>query len=373
MDEKADMKKMCTILCFLILSSFLTDCDYKDIDRRIFIVAIGIDHADSGSGLTLTFKGAIPPRKSQSQSSNENYQLIQVEADSIGLGLRKVKEQLSLEPDYSHMKTLLFGKSFIDGNKDQLVHIAKFFILRRDFQNLMWITMANPSAKEILDFQSSTENYAGAEIYMRFGQGVDSPYNCKKKLSEFYTELTTPGLTTLMPIFEKFDGKIKMANTAIFTKDVNSHSVIHDEEIKILNILLNKTPNSAFIYSIEDKDKIVGFNLKGAKTKYSFNNEKNKLICNLDVKLKLLSEEGTEYHLSKEEAGKLIQSQIKSKILKLLDKFQQEKADPLNLELSYWEYRPNYDLSDDWINEYYTRIQFKVNVYTSLEGKSSAR
>ncbi|QAA33935.1 Ger(x)C family spore germination C-terminal domain-containing protein [Clostridium manihotivorum] len=353
------------ILSFLFILN-LYGCDYKDIDRRIFIVAIGIDSINEKGDIKLTIKGAIPSN-TKVKSSDLNYKLVDVEADSIGAALRKVKQKLSLEPDYSHMKILILGKSFFNQSQDNLKHIAAFFITRRDFQNLMWVTAANPSAKELLDTQSVTENYAGSDLFLRFGQGVDSPYSYRKKLSELYTQLNTPGLTTAIPVLELENDGIKENELAILSRNSRLSILLKNEQVKMFNILANNKTNSAFIYVPTDGNKILGFNLKSSNTKYSFIKQPDLTICNVNVKLKLLIEEGTEFNIDRKEALNIIENEIGCKITYILEKFRFENVDPLNLQLNYWQYNPSYSLCDQWLSEILPKVQFKVNVVAKFE------
>ncbi|WP_160673407.1 Ger(x)C family spore germination C-terminal domain-containing protein [Clostridium sp. C8-1-8] len=366
------MKRLFFLLLSFVFILNCYGCDYKDIDRRIFIVAIGIDSINEKGDVKLTIKGAIPSN-TKVKSSDLNYKLVEVEADSIGAALRKVKQKLALEPDYSHMKILILGKSFFNQSQDNLRHIAAFFITRRDFQNLMWVTAANPSAKEILDTQSVTETYAGADLFLRFGQGVDSPYTYKKKLSELYTQLNTPGLTTSMPVFELQNDGIQENELAILSKHNRLSMLLKNEQVKMFNILANNKTNSAFIYVPTDGNKILGFNLRSSNTKYSFTKQSDLTICNVNVKLKLLVEEGTEYNIDRQEALEIIENELKCKITYLLEKFRFENVDPLNLQLNYWQYNPSYSLSDEWLSEILPKVQFKVSVTARFEGKNVAR
>lgn len=365
------MKKKLLFLIVIIFLFSTTGCDYKDIDRRIFIVAIGLDY-NKNHDLIITMKGAVP-KNSKMGGSSQNNKIYTVEADSIGLGLRKVKQQLSLEPDYSHMKVLVIGESILeDSNKTSLNHLANFFIVRRDFQNLLWVVMGKPSAAEVLKIEPPTENYAGADLFLRFGQGVESQYTHSTKISKLYTELITPGLTPVCPVFSLKNDVLSNNELAIFDTNSKLALTIGNEELKIFNLLTKKV-RSAYVFSNSEDNKVVGFNVVGQKVKYNFSEQNNHIVCKVNFKLKLYTEEGTEYGYSDKKLTSIIEKQLNEKIKKLLKKFKDNKVDPLNLELNYWQYRPKFELTEDWLTKIYPNIEFKVNTKVNIGGKGAGR
>lgn len=365
------MKNKFLFLLAIIFLISASGCDYKDIDRRTFIVAIGLD-INANHDLVITMKAAVP--KNQKTGGNtKNNEIYTVEASSIGLGLRKIKQQLSLEPDYSHLKVLILGENFLNGtNKTSLNHLMSFFITRRDFQNLIWVVLGKPSAADILKVEPPAENYAGSDLFLRFGQGVESQYTHNTKLSRFYTQLNTPGLTPLCPIFSMKNGVINNDELAIFDRNSRLALTIGNEELKIFNLLTKKV-RSGYVFSISDDEKVIGFNVLGQKIKYSFSENKNHLVCTIKPTFKLSLEEGTEYSYDNKKTTSIIEKHLNEKTKNLLKKFKDNEVDPINLELNYWQYRPKFELTEKWLTKIYPNIEYKVNTKVNIGGKSAGR
>lgn len=49
-----------TLILLLLLAMTITGCNFKDIDRRIFVVAIGIDPGEQDGTFKVSLKLAIP-------------------------------------------------------------------------------------------------------------------------------------------------------------------------------------------------------------------------------------------------------------------------------------------------------------------------
>lgn len=365
------MKNKFLFLLVIIFLISAVGCDYKDIDRRTFIVAIGLD-INKNHDLVLTMKAAVPKNRKIGGSS-KNDQIYTVEASSIGLGLRKIKQQLSLEPDYSHMKVLILGENFLNGtNKTSLNHLMNFFITRRDFQNLIWIVLGKPSAAEVLKIEPPTENYAGADLFLRFGQGVESQYTHNIKLSKFYTQLNTPGLTPLCPVFSVKNGVVNNNELAIFDRNSKLALTIDNEDLKIFNLLTKKV-RSGYVFSISEEEKVVGFNVIGHKVKYNFSGSKDHLVCTIKPTFKLSLEEGVEYNYNNKKTANIIEKQLNEKIKNLFKKFKDNKVDPINLELNYWQYNPKFELTEKWPTKIYPDMEYRVITKVNVTGKSAGR
>lgn len=75
----------------------MTSCDFKDIDRRTFVVALGIDSGDQQKQMKVIIKIAIPTSiggRSGGEENQRNYQLFTVETDYRENNLSELNKEL---------------------------------------------------------------------------------------------------------------------------------------------------------------------------------------------------------------------------------------------------------------------------------------
>lgn len=100
-----------TLLVMLLSATMtlaLTGCNFKDIDRRIFVVAIGIDPGRKEGTFKVSLKLAIP--QGDVTKIDEKMQILTEESDSISEALRRMKSKVEKELDYVHCKSVILGK-----------------------------------------------------------------------------------------------------------------------------------------------------------------------------------------------------------------------------------------------------------------------
>lgn len=109
------MKKIVAIITTIILLFSLCGCekysDYKEIESRLFVSALGID--ETSSGITLYAESAI------SNSTSEGYKVsvLSSTADTIPEAFDGIKNSTPLSLDLSHLAVIILGKCKEDTEK----------------------------------------------------------------------------------------------------------------------------------------------------------------------------------------------------------------------------------------------------------------
>jgi spore germination protein KC len=367
------MKRFLAFLIIIFISaSTFTGCDFKDIDKRLFIVAIGIDSdKEDPSALLLTLKAAIPTSGTTGGGGNATSELYKISGTSLADIFREIKTQTTFEPDFSQMKMLIFGKDFAE--KNSLVSIVDFFVRRRDFQNILYITVGEPSAQKILALTPTDEKFTGNALFMKYGQGTDSPYSDKLRLFEMYRDMLTPGLTPSCSVLEIKDDKLKMEKVAIFSNGKLALELNGDES-KILNLLKRKIRFSSI--SIAEKENTqpsgLGINKGYSKIKVSDSSE-GTVVCHIDTYIDgSLEETSTESQTSeklKSKFGAILEKRISS----LLDKFKQFNVDPLQLQVEYWASNSSYEFSQSWLKDTLPNIKYDIIPHITIYSTGSIK
>jgi spore germination protein KC len=356
------------IMMLLIICIFtLTGCSFKDVEKRLFIVAIGIDIGDSEDEIRITLKAAIPGGDQAGESGviginrERNYELHSGTGESIGSILRKLKTEMALEPDYTHMKILLIGKEY--ARQNSINDIIDYFTRRQDIPNITWVALGLPSAKAILDIAPLGEASAGSHLFLKFGQGVEAQHIHRMKLHEYFTDINTPGVSPSCPVIEIEEGNLLINKAAVFDQGKLA-LLLSTEETKVFNMLYREL-ETGFFQIIEDGT-LLGLEIIKSRSKTRTMYTKDKLpLYEIDIKLKTILEETDSIQEDFSSLERRFERNLSLRAEQLLQTFQEENVDPLGIGVKYWASDLNYELTEEWNRELYQRIRF--NVKTSMD------
>ncbi|ERI92437.1 germination protein, Ger(x)C family [Clostridiales bacterium oral taxon 876 str. F0540] len=360
------MKRLISlVLINIIILYTLTGCDFKDIDRRVFILAIGIDLEPSNQELMrVSLKAALPSSGGEdggggSSSEKENFNLYTLSGDSMANILRRIKSETPLEPDFSHMKLIIFGEQFV--KERSLDYILDFFTRRRDFQNIAWVSLGVPSAKAVLSITPKEERIPGNGLFMKFGQGSESPYSYKKRLFEMYNDTITPGSSPSCSIIETKEDKLVMNKAAVLSKG-KLNLVLNEDETQILNLLTDKIHLGSLTTKLEEKGPPISMSINRGSSKIKIKKtSEGDILCTINPKINATLEELDNFSGDAPKLAPIFETILKKQITALLDKFKENKVDPLHLQMLYWSNDKDYMPKNEWITEIYPNIKFEVN------------
>lgn len=349
---------------FIMIS--LTGCDFKDIDRRIFIVALGIDGDPNDADiLKISFKAAMPGSVGEtsgpgSNSQQNNTDIYTVSGNSISEILRTLKSRTSMEPDFSHMKVIIFGKEYAESH--DISDIEDFFVRRRDIQEMAWICLGMPSAKEVLSIIPKEEKIPGNGFFMKFGQGSTSPYAYKTKSYEFYSDIITPGSTPSCPVMEIKDGKLNMSQIAIFS-DFKLGIILNEQETQLVNLLTEGINYGSFSAQIAKKDKPLSISIDKGKSKIKLKKNPNgdEIICTINIKIDGTLELPNGFSGDFQNVTPEFEEVLNKQVTTLLDKLKKYNLDPLRLEIRYWSSSVEFTPTNAWLTDMLPNIKVVVN------------
>ncbi|NHN33728.1 Ger(x)C family spore germination protein [Paenibacillus agricola] len=341
-------------LCFLIM---LQGCrsDYKDIDRRQYIVAIGLDKGKSGE-FNLTLRGAIPQGQNPGTSTTpDTFDIFETSASSIGQAFQQVKQQFFLEPDFSHMKVVVFSEELV--KQENILKYVDFFIRRRDFQDIAWVAVAD-KAKDIVVLHQKGERTAGDNLFMKFGEGVDTEFTPVTELHQMYKYSLTPGLTMYCPLLSVENNKIIARESALFDNNKRMKLKLNQAETKYFN-LIKIGMRKGFI--VLGPEKNFGLGVKHGKVTIHIKEEENNFLCDVHVKIDGVIEDTDLLNYTTSDLQDMVTKKLNKDISRLLLKLQKNQVDPFFLGLNYWSTNSKFTLDDHWLTDEYPNMKFQVH------------
>ena len=149
--------------------------------------------------------------------------------------------------------------------------LADFFLRRRDFQQISWVSVGKPSAEAVLKAKPASE-VSGANVLFNVfsGIGTNSTNIVSTYLFDFRRQLIEDGIDAVLPIIEK-DNKRKtmIVDKAIVFKDKKGKVELSPSQSEIYNILSNKINNINLVIPVPNpKKEIFAMSVENVKVKY---------------------------------------------------------------------------------------------------------
>ncbi|MEE6451666.1 Ger(x)C family spore germination protein [Gottfriedia acidiceleris] len=358
------MKRILTFLLIIELC-FASGCQLLDVDKRFFVVGIGIDQTEDIGEYLVSVKLAIPA--AQVEPGKSAFQVISQKSTSVSESIRIIQSLVDKKLDFGHCRLLVIDKELLGENQ---IDLMKWFIKRADIQGIAYVAVGEPSAKEVLSWKVKSERLAGNAVVLAFDEESNkSPYVVSEILNDYYMRLKEDGIDPFLPIIEPFDSTFKISTAAVL-KGTKFEAVLNRDETRLLNELLN--PEKTTLINVgKGKDQFY-VSAENTKTDIRIVAPKNKKpYADVHIKVKGFIEESKKaLHQDRDlkeyekKASKLINKRIKI----FLEHLQDLNVDPLGLGLKY---QANYGVSKKEIKkwkEIYPKLEFRVKTKVILKG-----
>ncbi|WEG12557.1 Ger(x)C family spore germination protein [Pullulanibacillus sp. KACC 23026] len=359
-------KKHRIILSFIVLLCFFTStgCGYKDIDKRYFVVNLGIDHHEGKKPYTLSIKIAIPTQEGEEPASSDQATVLSINTTSLSEGLELLKTRLDRKLDFGHLKILLVDP-YVAAH--EMKTITAWLIERRDIQKIAYVAIADPSSKKILSFTPITEKMPSGTLILQFGDtGYSSPYTNTEYLFNFFRDLNEKGKTAVLPIIEIKNGRFQIQTVGLFDQ---THLVakLSPQETLLLNSFLNHRFSYELKVPTNKKQGVASFRV--VRTKLHLHTERERPY--LSVQIKAIGEIGlpgkTSTLENTQSDAAAVNKFLKKKYTHLFKAMQRMRTDPAGLGLMYRSHHFNHQNEDERWAAIYPNLTFKVHVQTDFK------
>ena len=346
----------------LVTVLLISGCGFKDIDKRLFVVSIGVDQAENSTKKYLvSLKFAIP---SASKEQPNAFSIVSEKADSMSEAVRILKTKVDKEIDFSHAKVIVLSEKIAKSKGNAGIYY--WFTRRRDVQGIAWVAIGKPSALEVLKVKPKSEQLPSNALFLALGKdGSESPYILPSLLFDFKYRLIERGIDAVLPIIEAQKDFFEINSVGLFNKGT---MVLHlpPEETKLLNFLKEKEEKSS-IKVMKGKTKVV-VDTQKVKSKFKIITPKNgepyiKVDVSINGRLEETSRRVANSELS--EFEKAAEKANNKEMTALLEKIQKANVDPLGFGLRYRSRHFNNDDWEEW-KKIYPVITFKVNTKVQI-------
>jgi len=357
-------KRAC--LCLSVILScgcLLSGCGFRDIDKRFFVVEMGIDKGEN-EPYKISLKLAIPSPKMEPGDSKS--QIITAEGDSISATVRRMKSMIDKELDFGHTKVFVFGKPFMKENfRQSLDWMAR----RRDIQGVAFVAIGSPDAETVLHVKPPSERLPGNALILSFTrEGTDSPFIMSEYWFDLYRKIKGFGKNPTLPIITAEKETFDISKVAVISEG-KSKLELDAPDTEILNQLVRHLQR--FVLKGDFKGKPFEMSVDQFRKHYRIVTPADgSPYIEMNILIKGEIEESA-VPLFEQDWGALernLEENQKQRYVEVLEKLRAANVDPVGFGVRYRATRHAPDTEwEDW-QRIYPHIQFHVRVKVELKG-----
>lgn len=356
------------LICIPLLA-ILTGCQFKDIDKRSFVLAIGVDRPEDpklGHLYEVTLKTGLPEGDPTARTQ-ESIMITQM-AKSVPEAVRLMKSKIDKELDFSHCKVVVYGQSLA---RESIVTVLDWTTRRRDIQLIMLCAVGVPNAKEVIQMQPKTERVPGNALILSMSKdGSESPFVQTVFSFDLARKATEQGIDPVMPVVETQHPDMLVINKlALFDKD-KMVAVLSPEETRLFNLM--STRNLITSFHVKADGNAYDYNLESSKAKFKISATKEgqaTIQYNMTGRASLESNQQG-IPVTGPVLRKLSQAaseQWERDVANLCKKIQELGVDPLGWGLRYYSrHWDNEHEVENW-NEMYPDAEFQVRAKVQVK------
>jgi spore germination protein KC len=356
------------VLCFAM--AIQSGCAFKDIDKRIFVIAIGVDKSDDvNNPYRVTLKLALPAQRFD--PSVNNTQIISENSKTITGAIGRITAKTSKDLNYGLLEACIFGESIaVESINEPLNWLSRRF----DIPMEGMVALGKPNAETVLKMKPKSENFPGNALFLSLSEsGSLSSFTVPEHFYDFYRRTTEKGMDPYLPVIETEKEVYKIDTAALLDKQ-KIKMILTPEETRVFKELLQSYPH------FEITTKMVGqpfvLAVEQLKRRYTIDtNNKNKPVIRVSVQIRGVVEEFVNqlYEDNWTTFEKNVEQEEKTRILSLLKKLQKNGIDPLGFGLLYRATRHEGD--KEWVKwqTIYPDAEFDVHIKVSMQGTGAIK
>lgn len=338
-----------------------TGCSYIDIDKRAFVLAIGIDKEDpESSPYDIHLKIALPSGEANKEA--QAFILETEKADSLAEGIEIIKQKADKELDFSHMKATIFGSNL---KPSDVLTSLDWLIRRSDIQNISHIALGEPNALKILETKPSDKQYAAIALNTSLSQYiVESPFVASNFLFEFNRNRKEHGISPSLPVAEVDNEEIRIRE-AVVLNGGDKWVKLDEEQVKYYNMLAHELEDETLKITDDKQSFFVRF--KSLSSEWEVKPKSSELLVNMNMKGDIEESTTSINENNLEPYEHRVEDELEQKIKAFLTMFRDENIDPLGLGLSYraTHFESREKEWQDW-QKLYPELQINVHAEVQL-------
>ncbi|MCG0276411.1 MAG: Ger(x)C family spore germination protein [Thermosediminibacteraceae bacterium] len=217
------LKKIFLITVAALSIFYTTGCwDMVDIDRRFFVGQIGVDKAEDGEQMLVSFVFPIVRKIAGGQGGGEGgggggstVIAVSTAADSIHAAARQMAMRLSRRLFFEHTRVILIGEELA---RDGIEEVVNFLERNSEINRRSFVIIVQGKAKDLLNFQNEIEVLPALYIANIFKNRDICARFVEVDVDKFMREIHTTNGNVLLPRMTLGKTDVKISGAAVMKK-----------------------------------------------------------------------------------------------------------------------------------------------------------
>lgn len=230
----------------LVAAFLMAGCSSKDIDKRFFVVSLGMD-GGAGGKVLVSLKLAIP--KGVIRHGDSEFIMMTMEDNTVENAVNRIRTLLDKELDFGHLKLVVFGEGLA---RQGIMPYMDWLERTPQIQRICWLAVGKPSALKVLEFRPMSERYPSNNIFLSLARsGTESDLAVTQYLYSFSRELSERGVDPKLPVIEVAKQGLAIDHLVLFRGDKLSLHLTPDET-RIMNIIHGQKNRTEWMVGSEE-------------------------------------------------------------------------------------------------------------------------
>ena len=306
------------LLLIFVIISFMESYDVRGVEELAYVIAIGIDKAETPDNIVLTVQIATTGSQETGGTSSLETKLLSVETTSVGIGFSILNNLSTNELNLSHCSAIIFSEELArEGINPHINNLANNIEIRPTAN----IIISNNKAQDFLIASSAAKDISAKYYNSLLESSETTSYVSMSSLSNFYAALHDD-VRQPIAVYGYSDGSdIENLGISVFENDKFIGKLSGVETI-MHNIFTNKLDSSTIsLTSPIDNKSILDIKISLDKnTQISVNYDETTptptptLNCDIYLEGKILSA-ARNYSFTNSEEVALLEEAINKKIM----------------------------------------------------------
>ncbi|MBD7963028.1 Ger(x)C family spore germination protein [Fictibacillus norfolkensis] len=380
------MKKPCYMLSTLLLINLLQGCGAREIEKKAFVIGVGIDEKKSGDDssqpvMNGTFQVAVP-RSLKPESTNEKaYQNFEDEGHDISEQISNIAQYSNKELYFAHNQIILISDQ-VAKHPERMERLLDFFVRHEDIRRSVRVFITKGNTKRYLNVENNEKLPA---IYMdTLAANVQNHSRTAsiKRLGDLQEDLLAHRSFVLPVMHYKNTEEIKLGGAAIIKGESSRLThVLNEKDTEAMNILNGEFQNGMLFFELDDDLYI--YKIDKSKSKIKLVPTKNgqltfRITISVEGEIQEVNKQMDTRTISADHVKKEVEKQIAKKTEPFIKKLQnQYKTDVLGLGV-YMEKHHHKEwlkLKKNWETgkNHFSQVKINTHIHTTISSAGGLR
>ncbi|MED1862337.1 Ger(x)C family spore germination protein [Fictibacillus nanhaiensis] len=380
------MIKRCYVVSILLLSFLLQGCGAREIEKKAFVIGVGIDQGKNEDATSLpvmngTFQVAVPRSLKPEVTNGKAYQNFEEKGHDISEQISKIAQISNKELYFAHNQIILVSDK-VAKQPQRMERLLDFFVRHEDIRRSVRVFITKGDTKQFLNVENNEKLPSLYIDTLSANVQNHSRTASIKRLGDLQEDLLAHRSFVLPVLHYKSTDEIKLGGAAIIKGESSRLThVLNEKDTEALNILNGEFQKGMLL--IELKDNLYIYKVDKSKSKIKLQSTNNgqltfKITVSLEGEIQEVNKQMDTRTTSADRVKKEVEKQLAIKTERFINKLQnQYKTDVLGLGvyLEKHHHKEWLKLRNDWETgeNHFSQVKINTQINTTISSAGGLR